>query len=319
MPSAEDQAKWTSKDHFAAKRLRGVADELKPEKRAVIEQKSAFSSLLNVAPFNIPNELIDYVAQHITPSLREFRVGKKRIVFTRDMITKVFGIRSGQTPVVELKKFEQSALRDVYRGSNPRPDIPTTIKVLKGCEDTDEDTIVRSWDLLCMATVVDPKSSNHVGMDYLGSMLHPSRTHEYAWDEYILEQLMQEVKKMQKKRLKTPSLKKGNSKFEFWISGPFAALGVCFHSDKFVSLHALNSTSKVLVVHVVLTVFIFILFLQIIYLDHLQFPPSSHVIDYSLPRVCHVKCSDFVFAVQCDLSKLFLHNTKVFGRRPVRK
>ncbi|KAK1615268.1 hypothetical protein QYE76_020785 [Lolium multiflorum] len=89
MASAEDQAKWTSKDRFAAKRLRVVADELNPEKRAVVEQKSAFSSLLNVAPFNIPNELIDYVAQHITPSLREFRVGKKRIVFTRDMITKV--------------------------------------------------------------------------------------------------------------------------------------------------------------------------------------------------------------------------------------
>ncbi|KAM0891832.1 hypothetical protein ACQ4PT_026127 [Festuca glaucescens] len=247
MPSAEDQAKWTSKDRFAAKHLRAVVDELKHEKRAVIEQKSAFRSLLNVSPFNIPNELIDYVAQHITPSLREFRVGKKRIVFTRNMITKVFGIRSGQTPVVELKKFEHSELRDVYRGSNPRPDIPTTIKVLKGCDNTDEDTIVR--------------------------------THEYAWDEYILEQLMKEVKKMQKKRLKPPALKKGSPKFEFWISGPFAALGI-------------------------------------IYLDHLQFPPSNHVIDYSLPRVCHVKCTDFEFAVQGDLSKLFLHNTKVFGRRP---
>ncbi|KAM0852456.1 hypothetical protein ACQ4PT_051741 [Festuca glaucescens] len=195
------------------------------------------------------------------------------------MITKVFGIRSGQTPVVELKKFEHSELRDVYRGSNPRPDIPTTIKVLKGCDNTDEDTIVRSWDLLCIATVVDLKSNNHVGMDYLGSMLHPSRTHEYAWDGYILEQLMKEVKKMQKKRLKPPALKKGSPKFEFWISGPFAALGI-------------------------------------IYLDHLQFPPNNHVIDYSLPRVCHVKCTDFEFAFQGDLSKLFLHDTKVFGRRP---
>jgi hypothetical protein len=64
--------------------------------------------------------------------------------------------------------------------------------------------------------------------------VHPSRTHEYACDEYILEQLMEEVKKMQKKRLKTPSLKKGNPKFEFWISGPFAALGVCFHFRQLV-------------------------------------------------------------------------------------
>ena len=132
MPSADDVSIWTSKDRFSAKRLRTVADELNPEKRAVIEQKSAFRSMLNVSIFNIPNELIDYVAQHITPSLCEFRVGKKIILFTKDMITKVFGIRSGQRPVVELKKFEHTELRDVYKGSNPRPDIPTAIKVQIG-------------------------------------------------------------------------------------------------------------------------------------------------------------------------------------------
>ncbi|KAM0847564.1 hypothetical protein ACQ4PT_054933 [Festuca glaucescens] len=109
------------------------------------------------------------------------------------MVTKVFGIVSGCKPVVSLKRSEQSSLRDVYRGSNPRPDIPTTIKILTECDVTDEDTIVRSWDLLCMATVVDPRSSNHVGMDYLGSMSDPSKTYEYAWDEYILDLAMKEI------------------------------------------------------------------------------------------------------------------------------
>ncbi|KAM0926732.1 hypothetical protein ACQ4PT_003358 [Festuca glaucescens] len=170
MICSKQPSKWTSKDRFAAKRLRAVVDKLDSDKRAIIEQKSAFRSLLNVSPFNIPNELIDYVAQHTSPVLREFKVGKKRIVFTKDMVTKVFGIVSGCKPVVCLKRSEQSSLRDVYRGSNPRPDIPTTIKILTECDVTDEDTIVRSWDLLCMATVVDPRSSNHVGMDYLGSM-----------------------------------------------------------------------------------------------------------------------------------------------------
>ncbi|KAM0914864.1 hypothetical protein ACQ4PT_011238 [Festuca glaucescens] len=226
MICSKQPSKWTSKDRFATKRLRSVADKLDSDKRAIIEQKSAFRSLLNVSPFNIPNELIDYVAQHTSYVLREFKVGKKRIVFTKDMVTKVFGIVLGRKPVVSLKRSEQSSLRDVYKGSNPRPDIPTTIKILTDCDVTDEDTIVRSWDLLCMATVVDPRSSNHVGMDYLGSISDPSKTHEYAWDEYILELAMKEVNKMHKKRVKPLVLKGEASKFEYWISRPFAILGV---------------------------------------------------------------------------------------------
>ncbi|KAM0825388.1 hypothetical protein ACQ4PT_069595 [Festuca glaucescens] len=276
---SKQPSKWTSKDRFAAKRLRVVADKLDSDKRAIIEQKSAFRSLMNVSPFNIPNELIDYVAQHTSPVLREFKVGKKRIVFTKDMVTKVFGIVSGCKPVVSLKRSEQSSLRDVYRGSNPRPDIPTTIKILTECDVTDEDTIVRSWDLLCMATVVDPRSSNHVSMDYLSSMSDPSKTHEYAWDEYILDLAMKEVNKMHKKRVKPLVVKGEASKFEYWISGPFAILGI-------------------------------------VYMDHLEFPPNNYVMDYSLPRACHVKCSDFEFAVVNDLDRLSLNNKKVFGRRP---
>lgn len=169
-------------------------------------------------------------------------------------------------------------LCDVYRGANPRPDIPTTIKILTECDAADEDTLIRSWDLLCMATVVDPRCSNHVGMDYLGSMSDPSKTHEYAWDEYILDLAMKEVKKMHKKRVKPLVLKGGAAKFEYWISGPFAILAI-------------------------------------VYMDHLQFPPNNYVMDYSLPRACHVKCSDFKFAVVNDLDRLSLNNEKVFGRR----
>ncbi|KAM0839824.1 hypothetical protein ACQ4PT_060060 [Festuca glaucescens] len=130
-PLAVRNVKWTSKNHFAAKRLRTIAARLTDTKRAVIEENSAFRALLNIAPFIIPNELIDYVAHHTTPGLREFKVGKKRILFTADMITKVFGIRSGPRLVVLLKRSEHHAMRDVYRGSSPRPDIPTAIKQSK--------------------------------------------------------------------------------------------------------------------------------------------------------------------------------------------
>jgi hypothetical protein len=93
------------------------------------------------------------------------------------MVTKVFGIRSGSNPVVLLKRSEQSDLRDVYRRDHSRPNIPNACKVLDECKDTDEDIITRTWDLLCMGTVVDPSSCNHLSMDYLGSMVDPKRTH----------------------------------------------------------------------------------------------------------------------------------------------
>ncbi|KAM0930428.1 hypothetical protein ACQ4PT_001111 [Festuca glaucescens] len=141
---AVQKVKCSSKNHFAAKRLRTIAAGLTPEERAVIEGNSAFGALLNISHFIIPNELIDYAVQHTTPGLREFKVGKKKIVFTTDMITKVFGIRSGPKPVVLLKRSEHHALRDVYRGTSPRPDIPTAIKVLTKCLDIDEDTVIRS-------------------------------------------------------------------------------------------------------------------------------------------------------------------------------
>jgi hypothetical protein len=75
----QGNVKWCSKDRLTAKRLRTLADGLSHIKRAIIEQHSAFRAFLNVLPFNIPNELIDYVAENTTPALREFKFGKKRL------------------------------------------------------------------------------------------------------------------------------------------------------------------------------------------------------------------------------------------------
>jgi hypothetical protein len=52
-------------------------------------------------------------------------------------------------------------------------------------------------------------------------------------------------------------------------------------------------------------------------MDHLEIPPNTHVIDYSIPRACFVKTSDFDFVAEIDLDKKILNNTTVFGRRPI--
>jgi hypothetical protein len=63
----------------------------------VIERSNAFRSLLNVAPFTVPNRLLDFIVTHTSYQLREFNYHGKRIVFTRDMVRKVFDIPSGKS------------------------------------------------------------------------------------------------------------------------------------------------------------------------------------------------------------------------------
>ncbi|KAM0904307.1 hypothetical protein ACQ4PT_018098 [Festuca glaucescens] len=247
---------WVSKDRFAAKRLHALAADLNGPKRRIIEEQSAFRALLNVSPFNIPNALIDFVASHTSPGLREFKFHKKRIVFTKDMVRKVFGIRCGDRLVVQ-KKGEHPELRQMYiEEGQSRPFIQHAVKLLKACDVTDDLTIIRTWDLLCLATVIDPGSANLLSLDYLDCMLDPRRTHEFAWDEHLLELAMQEVTKI-------------------------------------------NSKTA-----------------EVVYMDHLDFPPNQHVINYSIPRVCFVTSSDFKFVVQNDADRKILNNKTVFGRRP---
>ncbi|KAM0890768.1 hypothetical protein ACQ4PT_026853 [Festuca glaucescens] len=244
---AEDEiGEWVSKDRFAAKRLHALAADIDGPKRRIIAEQSAFRALLDVSPFNIPNALIDFVASHTSPGLREFKFHKKRIVFTKEMVRKVFGIRCGERLVVQ-KKGEHPELRQMYiEEGQSRPFIQHAVKLLKACDVTDDLTIIRTWDLICLATVIDPGSANLLSLDYFDCMLDPRRTHEFAWDEHLLELAMQEI----------------------------------------------------------------------VYMDHLDFPPNQHTINYSIPRVCFVTSNDFKFIVLNDADRKILNNKTVFGRRP---
>ncbi|KAM0887595.1 hypothetical protein ACQ4PT_028924 [Festuca glaucescens] len=78
-------------------------------------------------------------------------------------------------------------------------------KVLLACEDTDEETIVRSWDLLVLATVLNLGTGNMLSMDYLGSLAEPFSSVELAWDQHILDECMLHVQKIQEKQAKLRS------------------------------------------------------------------------------------------------------------------
>uniref|UniRef100_A0ACD5TCW8 Uncharacterized protein n=1 Tax=Avena sativa TaxID=4498 RepID=A0ACD5TCW8_AVESA len=278
---AEDRANtWMSKNRLSAKRLLTLAKGLNPEKRAVIASKSAFRSYLDVSPFRIPSGLIDFIALHTDPNLREYKTRKNVMVFTRDMVRKVFGIRCGNKPVEILNKNDPCELRDIYKAGSTRAEIATAVALLESCANTDEATIIRTWDLLCLALVVAPKSCNNISIEYLSSMVDPTKTDEYAWDEHLLDLAMAQVDHIWKQKAMPLKLTEGESKYEFWITGPFAFLGIS-------------------------------------YMDHLSFPRNcGHVFNKSLPRVCFVTNNDFDFVVEHDLELKILNNTTVFGWRP---
>ncbi|KAM0821849.1 hypothetical protein ACQ4PT_071901 [Festuca glaucescens] len=265
-------------DRFAAKHLHALAADLDGPKRRIIAEQSAFRALLDVSPFNIPNALIDFVTSHTSPGLREFKFHKKWIVFTKEMVRKVFGIRCGERLVVQ-KKGEHPELRQMYiEEGQSRPFIQHAVKLLKNCDVTDDLAIIRTWDLICLATVIDPGSANLLSLDYLDYMLDPRRTHEFAWDEHLLELAMQEVTKINSKTAE--AVLPGNArKHEFWITGPFALLAI-------------------------------------VYMNHLDFPPNQHTINYSIPRVCFMTSKDFKLIVLNNADRKILNNKTVFGRRP---
>ncbi|KAM0921319.1 hypothetical protein ACQ4PT_006956 [Festuca glaucescens] len=269
---------YNLKDRFGAKRLCLFVDKQLPQsKRDVIERRSAFKSMLSVAPFYVSNRLLNFIVTHTSYQLREFSYHDKRIVFTTDMVRKVFNVPSGNRPVDLINMSVPCQLRDVYKQDNPRPPIKNAEKVLLACEDTDEETIVRSWDFLVLATVLNPGTGNMLSMDYLGSLAEPFSSVELAWDHHILDECMLHVQKIQEKKAKLRS--KGVVGGDFWISGPLPFLGI-------------------------------------VYMDHLEFPPNEYVIDYSLPRAYHVKSKDFEFVVATDIDKKKLFNSTIFARRP---
>jgi hypothetical protein len=66
-----------------------------------------------------------------------------------------------------------------------------------------------------------------------------------------------------------------------------------------------------------LVTFVLLILYQIVYMDHLQFPPNEHIINYSIPRVCNVTNADFAFVVANDLDRNILNNMTIIGRRLV--
>ncbi|VAH08512.1 unnamed protein product [Triticum turgidum subsp. durum] len=178
---------------FAAKRLRGVAKtKLNPTKRHYINE-TGFGDLMTISHFKAPPDLMEWLTMNIDTEKRELRLSRtKVIVFTRDMVKKVFNIPSGNRPVELFKRHEQCELRNIYH-KNGRAPIAHTVTVLHRARNDDGDTTKRSWVLLALATVLTPSTGNMVPLEYLKSLVEMDKVAEFAWDEHVLSVAMREV------------------------------------------------------------------------------------------------------------------------------
>ncbi|KAM0833071.1 hypothetical protein ACQ4PT_064497 [Festuca glaucescens] len=185
---------------FGAKRLtKFVNNELNDARRAVIAT-SCFADLARISKFHVPEELLEWAVMNIDPNLREYlHKLSKPIVFTRDMMTKVFNVPSGGRPVERLKNSEHTELRNMYRDDDKAP-IAYLERLLHECADDDVVMIKRSFALLAFATVLFLGTNNMVPLDYLGSLLDMNTVDEYAWDEATLVFCMDQVSEFQEKR-----------------------------------------------------------------------------------------------------------------------
>ena len=150
-----------------------------------------------------------------------FRLSQNKvIVFTRDMVKKVFNIPSGNRPVELFKRHEHCELHNIYH-KNGRASIAHTVDVLHRARNDDGDTTKRSWVLLALATVLTPSTGNMVPLEYLKSLEEMDKVTEFAWDEHVLSVAMREVKKCQDKI-------KSQATSSFWVGGCFSMLAVYF-------------------------------------------------------------------------------------------
>ena len=143
---------------------------------------------------------------------------KTIIVFTREMVRKVFNVPSGEKEVELLTRNDQCELHSMYH-KNGRALIAHTIKVLEDAKNNDVEMINRSWALLCLATVLCPGTGNMVPLECLKILLDMDKVTVYAWDEHILSVAMKEVKICQEKT----KLQLNSS---FWVGGCFPMLAV---------------------------------------------------------------------------------------------
>ncbi|KAL6653733.1 hypothetical protein ACP70R_008657 [Stipagrostis hirtigluma subsp. patula] len=249
---------------FSASRIVKIVHGLQPAQKDFII-KYGFGFVFNIVKFRVPVQFLEWIMEHTFATSNEFIFKQKRIQFTRDMVVKVLGIPSGQKEVeVSSPDFQIDALVDglkaQYKVGLTYP-INKCIELMKA--ELDEEKFMRHFMLYLISTILIPGKANTTCVEYLYSLLDIKKLTEYDWAERVLYVLMCEVHRFHSLR---DFLGRAVARSHFWMEGCLPLLAI-------------------------------------VYADFLDLPKGSrhvHSLNYSIPRICHVSTTDFLFVMEID-------------------
>ncbi|KAL6657460.1 hypothetical protein ACP70R_005240 [Stipagrostis hirtigluma subsp. patula] len=278
MDNLVEDGKVRLKHRFSARRFIKVVSSLSDKQKGFVVA-NGFGSLLHVADFKVPVPFLEWIMDHMVVGVAEFIYKRKTIKLSRHMVFQVLGIPSGNIPI-NLDADDSRVTADViapYMVHNKSP-IKTAIDLLSGNEN--EESFMRSFMLVALATLICPSTQNNVNLKYLNVLMDVSQIRQYDWASHALQYIVSEVKKFQGK-VDSNHL---NSDVSIYIGSCLPLLAIVYMD----------------------------------YLDLHHDLQNQYRISYSVPRICHVSKEDFKYVVDVDRDRSCRSRYEKFGVIPFR-
>uniref|UniRef100_A0ACD5W377 Uncharacterized protein n=1 Tax=Avena sativa TaxID=4498 RepID=A0ACD5W377_AVESA len=211
------------RSRFSARRIREIMRGLTLRQQGYVA-KYGFEHLNRIGEFSVHEPLTEWIMGKINPPFSEFRIdADKTIVFTKSLVQKVLGVPSGGRPIVlHGQKTEKiNELRALYLNDGLRATIPQAVSLLKNIDDEDEESFMRTFLLIALATVLTPTTGNTIDLDYLFPLEDISKIQDLDWAGHITEHLMDEVQKFQYKA-------REEKMTNFWVGGCLPLLTIAY-------------------------------------------------------------------------------------------
>ncbi|KAL6650912.1 hypothetical protein ACP70R_009837 [Stipagrostis hirtigluma subsp. patula] len=266
------------KHRFSAKRFAKVISSLSDTQKSYVV-KYGFANLLNIVDFKVPTPFLEWVMNHMVVGVAEFIHKDKSIKFSRNMVTQVLGIPSGQR-AINLENDDPMVTAEIvqpYLDGNKSP-ISKAISLLNGNED--EVSFMRTFMLVAISTVICPSTQNNVNLRYLNILMDVSEIQHYDWASHVLQYIVSEVKKFQG----TIDSHDGVAATSLYVGSCLPLLAIVYMD--FLDLHH----------------------------DYV----SNYKIQYTVPRMCYVSTGDFKFVMNVDRDRSSRLKCEQYGVLPFR-
>ncbi|VAH48909.1 unnamed protein product [Triticum turgidum subsp. durum] len=231
----------------------------------------------------IPMNLLEWIDQHMFGTKEPcFKHKNKVIKITKDMVDKIFDFPGGTKPFVFSSddpqvKAEVTQLRNKYIDHRNKMLINKIEEVM--LSDETEDGFIRSFTFYFLSSILCPASYCFGNTKFLYSLRDVSAIPSLDFAQLALDFMREESERHLEMIMNRPSVEEMNK--SSYIGGCLPIWGI-------------------------------------IYLDFVDFDfidNHQSTVDYSLPRICHVKTEDFKYLALVDRN---YESRKFFGVLPLR-